>query len=278
MTAAPSTGGPDPAARPAPQPSAPDVPALAIHGLVKRFGAKAAVDGIDLAVPRGAFYGIVGANGAGKTTTLRMVSGLLRPDRGTVAVAGADVWRDPAEAKARIGVLPDGLPTFERLTGRDLLTFTGLLRRLPRDLVAARTEQLLEVTGLAEAADRRVEDYSHGMRKKVGLAAALLHRPALLVLDEPFEGVDPLSSRVLRGILDEYRRGGGTVVLSSHVVEVVERLCDHVAIMAAGRVLADGPAGEVLGDGTLEDVFVRHVGAPAEETEIREQLSWLGSS
>lgn len=276
MTLGPPAAEPDPAAHPSR--TDPPAPALEIAGLVKRFGATTAVDAVDLHVPRGAFFGVVGANGAGKTTMLRMVSGLLRPDRGAIAVDGADVWADPAAAKARIGVLPDGLPTFERLSGRDLLVFTGLLRRLPRQLVVERAERLLDVTGLADAADRRVEDYSHGMRKKIGLAAALLHRPSLLVLDEPFEGVDPLSSRVLRGILDEFRRGGGTVVLSSHVVEVVERLCDHVAIMADGTVRAHGPAGEVLRGGTLEDVFVRHVGAPAEDAEIRERLAWLGSS
>ncbi len=251
---------------------------LRIRGLAKRFGAKVAVDDVDLSVPTGALYGIVGPNGAGKTTMLRMVCGLLRPDDGTVAVDGADVWSDPAAAKSRIGVLPDGLETFDRLTGRDLLTYTGLLRRLPRDTVADRVTRLLEVTGLQDAGGVRVEDYSHGMRKKVGLAAALLHNPTLLILDEPFEGVDPLSSRVLRGVLDEYRRTGGTVVLSSHVVEVVERLCDHVAILADGQVRAGGTVDEVLDGGSLEDVFVRHVGAAPEESEIRAQLEWLGTS
>lgn len=253
------------------------MPAVEILGLVKRFGRTLAVDGIDLEIPAGAFYGIIGPNGAGKTTMLRMVTGLLRPDRGRVSVAGADVWKDPAAAKQRIGVLPDGLETFDRLTGRDLLVFTGLLRRLPRATVTERTEQLLTAFGLADAADVRVEDYSHGMRKKVGLATALLHRPQVLILDEPFEGVDPLSSRALRSVLAEYRRAGGTVVLSSHVVEVVERLCDHVAILAGGQVLASGMTADVLHGESLEETFVRHMGGEPEGLEVRTRLSWLVS-
>ncbi|MDP2710493.1 MAG: ABC transporter ATP-binding protein [Solirubrobacteraceae bacterium] len=252
-------------------------PAVTVRGLHKRYGRTLAVDGVDLEIPAGSFYGVIGPNGAGKTTLLRMVTGLLRPDRGSVAITGADVWEDPAAAKARIGVLPDGLATFDRLTGRDLLVFNGLLRRLPRATVVERAEQLLEVLGLADAADVRVEDYSHGMGKKIGLAAALLHRPQVLVLDEPFEGVDPLSSRVLRSVLDEYRRAGGTVVLSSHVVEVVERLCDHVAILAGGRVRTDGPSEQVLSGGSLEEAFVHHVGAGAHESEVRERLTWLAT-
>jgi ABC-2 type transport system ATP-binding protein len=246
--------------------------AVQVGGLVKRFGAKVAVAGIDLAVPRGSFFGLVGPNGAGKTTTLRMATALLRPDAGLVEVDGIDVWRDPVAAKARMGVLPEDLRLFERLTGAELLSYSGLLRGLPREVVAARSDELLAVLDLAEAADELVVDYSHGMHKKVALAAALLHSPRVLFLDEPFEAIDPVSARHIRGLLDQLIAGGSTVVFSSHVMETVERLCDRVAVMHQGRIVAVGPIEDVRGGRRLEDAFLDLVGAADADPG---RLAWL---
>lgn len=174
-------------------------PAVRVQGLWKRFGDQVAVAGIDLELPAGKFIGLVGPNGAGKTTTLSMVTGLLRPDMGRIEVAGHDVWTDPVEVKSRIGVLPEGLRLFERLSGRELLAYNGRLRGLPGDEVDKRATQLLDVLDLAGSQHKLVVDYSTGMRKKIGLAAALLHNPEVLFLDEPFEGVDPVSAQTIRG-------------------------------------------------------------------------------
>ena len=248
---------------------------MVLRGLVKRFGAKVAVAGLSLDVPRGSFFGLVGPNGAGKTTTLRMATGLLRPDAGQVWVEGIDVWADPTAAKARIGVLPEDLRLFERLTGAELLTYHGLLRRMdPRD-IAARGDELIAVLGLSDAAATLVVDYSHGMRKKIALAAALLHNPRLLVLDEPFEAIDPVSARTIKGVLERYTAGGATVVFSSHVMELVESLCDRVAVVAGGQVVAAGTLEEVRRGRSLEDAFVHLVGA---DDLGRNGLGWLGSS
>jgi ABC-2 type transport system ATP-binding protein len=239
------------------------------------FGEKVAVAGLDLDVPTGSFFGVVGPNGAGKTTTLRMVTGLLRPDAGRAWVEGVDVWADPLEAKRRVGVLPETLDLFDRLTGRQLLTYTGLLRGMPSDLVAERTGELLSVLGLADAAGTLVVDYSHGMRKKVALAAALLHGPRMLFLDEPFEAIDPLSARTLRTVLERHLSAGGTIVFSSHVMEIVERLCDRVAIIHDARLVAAGPLDEVRGERRLEDAFVELVGGARDDGT---ELGWLGTS
>ncbi len=238
-------------------------PAVAAIQLTKRFGATVAVDGIDLHVPAGSMFGFVGPNGAGKTTTLKMMTGLLRPDHGTVVVDGIDVWRDPTAAKARFGVLPDDLHLFERLTGAELLYFMGRLRRLDGRDIGARVPELLAVFGLDDAAAKLVADYSQGMRKKIALAAAVLHAPSVLFLDEPFESVDPVSAHTIQEVLQRFCAAGGTVLLCTHVLDVVERLCDTVAIAARGRVAAVGPIAEVLGDGRLEDAFVRLVGGAA---------------
>jgi ABC-2 type transport system ATP-binding protein len=249
--------------------------ALTVRGLRKAFGPKVAVAGIDLDIPHGCFFGLVGPNGAGKTTTLGMVTGLLRPDAGLVLVDGVEVWRDPPAAKRRIGVLPEDLRLFERLTGAELLTYNGLLRGLPPATVQERAGELLEVLGLAEAAGTLVVDYSHGMRKKIALAAALLHAPRVLFLDEPFEAIDPVSARTIRGLLERYTAGGATVVFSSHVMELVERLSDRVGVMHLGRLIAEGPTERVRAGRSLEDAFVDLVGASGTTSE---ELDWLGTS
>ncbi|GAA2794909.1 ABC transporter ATP-binding protein [Crossiella cryophila] len=250
-------------------------PALALRGLVKQFGDSVAVAGIDLAVATGTFHGLVGPNGAGKTTTLSMAVGLLRPSAGTATVGGVDVWRDPVAAKRRIGMLPESTHLFDRLTGPELLTYNGVLRGLAPDLVRARSAQLIEVLGLGEAGRKLVVDYSTGMKKKIGLACALLHTPTLLVLDEPFEAVDPVSAGTIRELLRRYLDGGGTVIFSTHVMEVAEQLCDRVTIIGRGRVLANGTLDQVRGGRPLHEVFVNLVGGPRGGTEA---LSWLGDS
>ena len=247
-------------------------PALALRGLVKRFDDKLAVAGIDLDVPAGSFFGLLGPNGAGKTTTLSMAVGLLRPDHGRARILGHDVWADPGAAKARIGVLPDGVRLFDRLTGTELLAYHGLLRGMDAEVVDQRAAELLDV--LALGADNRtlVVDYSAGMKKKIGLACAMLHAPRLLVLDEPFEAVDPVSAALIRDILQRYVTGGGTVVFSSHVMAVVERLCSHVAILADGVIRLSGTLAGVRGERSLEDVFVEVVGG---RTATGSELAWL---
>jgi ABC-2 type transport system ATP-binding protein len=249
-------------------------PALEFSGLFKHFGDNVAVDHIDLRVPRGSFFGLVGPNGAGKTTSLSMAVGLLRPDGGTVQIFGRDVWRDPVAAKALIGVLPDGLALPDRLTGQEVLLYLGLLRGMSREVTVQRAAELLRVLGLDTAHGVPVVDYSTGMRKKITLATALLHNPRLLVLDEPFEAVDPVSAATIRTILQRFVAGGGSVIFSSHVMALVEQLCDHVAVVAKGRVLASGPLDEVRGGQSLEDVFVHIVGG---RTSGAEGLSWLAS-
>ncbi|MGF2213821.1 ABC transporter ATP-binding protein [Streptomyces albidoflavus] len=253
------------------------VPAVRVRGLWKRFGQQTAVAGIDLELPAGKFIGLVGPNGAGKTTTLSMVTGLLRPDEGTVEVVGHDVWRDPAEVKARIGVLPEGLRLFERLSGRELLAYIGRLRGLPGEVTDQRATQLLDVLGLAGSQHKLVVDYSTGMRKKIGLASALLHNPEVLFLDEPFEGVDPVSAQTIREVLEGYTASGATVVLSSHVMELVESLCDWVAVMAAGTIRADGAVAEVRGEAaSLQAAFLELVGA--QDRSTGGTLDWLGGA
>jgi len=248
--------------------------ALRLSGLHKEFGANVAVKKVDLVVPEGSLFGLVGPNGAGKTTLLSMAVGLLRPDAGESRVCGVDVWSNPDEAKTLMGVLPDGLSMPERLTGRELLTYIGQLRGLDAGVLAGRVQELLDVMELGGAERTLVVDYSTGMRKKIGLATALLHGPRLLVLDEPFEAVDPVSAAALKSILNDFVAGGGSVVLSSHVMPLVEQLCDTVAIMARGRIVAQGPLDEVRGDTTLEQTFVRLVGG---DEHTRKGLSWVAS-
>lgn len=249
-------------------------PALYIENLAKTYKDKVAVDGVNLTIPRGSFYGLVGRNGAGKTTTLSMATGMLRPTAGEVFIDGINVWQNPLDAKSKMGVLPDGVYLFDKLTGEQLITYAGLLHSLDKDTVAQRTGDLLTALDLQEAAGRRVSDYSAGMTKKVALAAAMIHAPSLLVLDEPFEAVDPVSASNIQDILRAYVADGGTVILSSHVMDLVQRLCDHVAIMSDGRILAEGTTDQVREGSSLEDRFVELVGG----RKTSEGISWLKSS
>ncbi|MBU1588157.1 MAG: ABC transporter ATP-binding protein [Actinobacteria bacterium] len=246
---------------------------LSVRGLTKSFDDKVAVAGVDLEVSTGAFYGIVGPNGAGKTTTLSMITGLLRPDAGSVVVNGSDVWTDTVQAKRMMGVLPDRLRLFDRLTGAQLLYYAGVLRGLDHAVVRARTADLARAFGLEESLGRLVSDYSAGMTKKIALAAAMIHSPRLLVLDEPFESVDPVSAATVTEILKKYVAAGGTVVLSSHSMDLVQRICDHVAVVVGGELLADGTMDEVRGGQTLEERFVELAGG---RTTV-EGLEWLHS-
>ncbi|MCT9820413.1 ABC transporter ATP-binding protein [Microbacterium sp. W1N] len=249
-----------------------DAPAaIRVRGLVKTFGDALAVDGIDLSVPAGTFYGLVGPNGAGKTTTLSMITGLLRADAGTIEVGGRDLAADPAGAKRLMGVLPDRLRTFDRLTGRQLLHYYGVLRGLRPAVVESRTADLARAFDLVDALGRPVSDYSAGMTKKVMLAGAMIHSPRVLVLDEPFESVDPVSSAVILDILSAYVAHGGTVILSSHGMGLVERVCSGVAVIVAGKVLASGSVDEVRAGRTLEERFLELTGGAADV----EGLEWL---
>ena len=248
--------------------------ALELRGLTKRFGGALAVDGLSLDVPVGSFYGLVGPNGAGKTTTLSMATGLLRPDAGVALVHGVDVWQHPLEAKRMIGNLADGVDLYDRLTGEQLVTFSGELFGLGRATLRERVPDLLRLLDLESSAGRMVADYSAGMTKKIALAAALVHAPRLLVLDEPFESVDPVSAANIRDILAGFVTGGGTVIVSSHSMDLVQRMCDHVAIVAAGRVLVAGTVDEVRGAGDLETRFLELVGG----RHSGESPAWLLSS
>jgi len=253
--------------------------AIATAGLTRVFGKKVAVNGLSLAVRRGEFFGFLGPNGAGKSTTIKMLVGLLRPTAGAAYVGGVEVWRDPLAAKRLMGVLPETLNLYERLSGRELVEFAGRLYDLPKVEVRRRAGSLLDVLALADDADKLIVDYSVGMRKKVALAAALVHRPQVLFLDEPFEGIDPVSSRVIRDILRDLTMTGTTIFFSSHIMEVVERLCTRVGIIANGTLVAEGTLAELRArggggaDATLEDIFLQLIGANTREGG----LEWLES-
>ena len=248
-------------------------PALLLNQLVKAFGPKIAVNNLSLAVPPGCLFGLVGPNGAGKTTTLSMVTGLLRPDYGAISILGRDVWTDPAAAKALMGVLPDGIRLFDRLTGREMVMLTGQLRGLPDSVTAPRADALLDAMGLTNDSHTLVADYSAGMTKKISLACALVHNPAVVILDEPFESVDPVSGEAIRSILHDFVDRGGTVVMSSHVMELVETLCDAVAVISEGRLLALGGIDQVCAGQPLQQRFLELIGVHDVEMGA---LSWLG--
>jgi ABC-2 type transport system ATP-binding protein len=250
-------------------------PAIEVRGLRKSFGEKVAVAGIDLEIAAGSLAGLVGPNGAGKTTSLSMMTGLLRPDTGRVLINGLDVWADPVAAKAVIGVVPAEASLFERLSGEETLEYAARLRGLPVTEARSRAAQLLDVLDLTADAKRLVADYSTGMRKKATLGCALIHNPSVLFLDEPLEGVDPISADVIRRLLTRFVGSGSTVLFSSHVMELVEQVCDHVSIIDKGKIVITGTTEKVRGGKTLQQAFVDLVGSRATEEE---GLSWLGSS
>ena len=240
--------------------------------LTKRFGPHVAVNEITLRVPTGTFFGLLGPNGAGKSTTLAMATGLLRPDNGNIMVNNRVVWPDPTAVKACIGVVPENLLLFERLSAREFLTYVGRFRHLTDEQIEVRTGDLLKTLDLETAGSKLIADYSQGMRKKISLAAALIHSPPLLILDEPFESVDPVSQRSIRHILDQVIDRGRTVVFSSHVMATVEQLCDWVAIMDNGLIVRSGPMAEVTAGQNLDDVFAQAVGTDLVQ---RPTLEWL---
>lgn len=249
--------------------------AIQATGVVKKFGEVTSVDGVDLTIPAGSFYGIAGPNGAGKTTAIRMITGLLEPDAGSIEVAGIAVWPNPRRAKAALGYVADNPPLFGRLTAREMLDYAGMLRGMSTDDIRARGDDLLRVLDLEADAGRPIADFSLGMTKRVGLAVAMLHAPRVLVLDEPFGALDPVNTQVMEQMLQRFRQGGGTVVFSSHVLDVVQKLCDRVAIIAHGAVVAEGTVAELARGGSLQDAFVDIVGG----RELAEgELSWLSSS
>ncbi len=257
--------------------TSPAQPAVWARSLTRRFGSKTAVDAIDLTVRRGEFYGLLGPNGAGKTTTIKMIVGLLRPTAGTAGVGPYDAWHQPLEVKRRIGVLPEEFNLYERLTGAELLDFTAAVHRLPRYQAADRRDELLSLLDLESAAAELVADYSRGMRKKLALAAAVIHAPPVLFLDEPFEGVDAVSARLIRRLLQRYTQQGATIVFSSHVMDLVERLCTRVGIMAQGRLVEEATPEELrrrYAVTSVEEAFLRVVGA----ADVAEGLEWLGAS
>ena len=246
-------------------------PAIVVRGLQKFYGNKAAVDGVDLEVPRGSFFGFLGPNGAGKSTTIRMLTGLIPPDRGTIEILGFAMPRQELEIKRRIGLVPDESLLFDRLTGLEFLEFVGRMYGLQRGVAIERAGNLLDLFQLQR--DRKIiGEYSKGMRKRVAMAASLIHHPELFLMDEPFEGVDAMGARLMKDILVDQVRRGATIFLTSHVLEVVERLCDRIAIIDEGRIATSGTIEDLRAGGeSLEDAFVRVVGAG----QPVERLDWL---
>jgi ABC-2 type transport system ATP-binding protein len=279
------TAGDDASAPPEPAPSAPAVhapvtaapPAIDARALTKVFQGKPAVDQLTLQVARGRFFGFLGPNGAGKSTTIKMLTGLLRPTSGEAYIEGLDLAKDRLAIKQVIGVLPEELPLYERLTGEEYLLFAGRMFGLSKEETRKRTDELLAFLSLEEDRGRLILDYSQGMRKKLALSAALIHNPRVLFLDEPLNGIDPVSGRVVTDLLRRLAQKGVTMFFTSHVLDVVERLCDEVAIIDRGRIVAQGTLDEIrrqreVGrDATLEDVFLKLVAADVK----REDLSWI---
>jgi ABC-2 type transport system ATP-binding protein len=272
-------------------------PAISTEGLTRRFGQLTAVEDVNLRVAPGQFFGFLGPNGAGKSTTIKMLTGLLAPSAGRIEILGLDLVDNAIEVKRQIGVVPEGMALFGRLTGSEYLNFVGRMYGLDRETAAKRAAELLEFMQLADQPKKLVTDYSHGMQKKLALAAAVIHGPKILFLDEPFEGVDAIASGTLKAMLQRMISRGATIFLTSHVLEIVERLCSHLAIIHRGRLVAQGSleelragveaqaaatlatnevaAGSTPGPGeklTLEEIFLRIVGGtrPADQ-----ELSWL---
>ena len=264
----------EPMDSPAPAPS----DAIVVRDLTKVFRDKPAVDRISFRVARGRFFGFLGPNGAGKSTTIKMLTGLLRPTAGKAVIEGLDLERRLLDIKRIIGVLPEELPLYERLSGEEYLHFAGRMYGLSREETRRRTTELLEFLSLADDRSKLIVDYSHGMKKKTALAAALIHNPRVLFLDEPLNGIDPVSGRVVTDLLRRRAQKGVTLFFTTHVLDVVERLCDEVAVIDKGRIVAQGTLDEIreqreVGrDATLEDVFLKLVAADV----TREDLSWIG--
>lgn len=247
--------------------------AIETQQLTRDFGDFRAVDQLDLRIEPGTFYGFLGPNGAGKSTTIKMLTGLLAPTAGSISILGLDPTQpDQAlQIKQRMGVIPEDLALFDNLTAREYLTFVGRMFLLPRDTIQKRIDELLPLLQLADDPRKLALEYSHGMKKKLALAAALLPNPDLLFLDEPFEGVDAVTSRVIRDLLASYVARGSTVFLTSHVLEIVERLCTHVGIIARGRLVEQTSLEQLRAGDSLENRFLEKVGDQAE----RQRLSWL---
>ena len=247
-------------------------PAISVRDLRKQYGNKAAVDGLSLTVPRGCFFGFLGPNGAGKSTTIRMLTGLIPPTSGSIELLGMPMPEQGLEIKKRIGLVPDESLLFDRLTGGEFLEFVGRMYGLARQVARERSRELLALFELQDSGRKLIAEYSKGMRKRVAMAASLIHHPDLLLMDEPFEGVDAVGARLMKDILLDQVRRGATIFLTSHVLEVVERLCDRVAIINDGKIVTEGTLAELrAGSETLEDVFVRVVGAE----KAFERLEWL---
>ena len=246
--------------------------AIEVRDLRKIYGQKAAVDGLNITVPRGCFFGFLGPNGAGKTTTIKMLMGLAEPTSGSIRLLGLPMPERGIEIKQLIGLVPDESLLFDHLTGGEFLEFVGRIYGLERETARERSTELLELFELSASPRKMIAEYSKGMRKRVAMAAALIHRPQLFLMDEPFEGVDAVGARLMKDILLEQVRHGATIFLTSHVLEVVERLCDHVAIINEGKLVMEGPMAEMRGASeTLEDAFVRAVGVG----RTSETLDWL---
>jgi ABC-2 type transport system ATP-binding protein len=250
--------------------------AIETRQLRRLFGDTPAVDGIDLAVPAGSFYGFLGPNGAGKSTTIKCLTGLLRPTSGEMHILGMDPLREPVAVKRRIGVVPEDLALFERLTARETLGFVAQVHGIEVEVAKRRAEELLGLMALTDAAETIVADYSHGMKKKLSLATALLPAPRLLFLDEPFEGIDAIASREIKSLLQGFVARGGTIFLTSHILEIVERLCDHIGVISRGRLVAQGALDALRAGrgvpGTLEEIFLGLVGASDRSVAA---LDWL---
>lgn len=248
------------------------VPAIAVRDLRKVYGNKAAVDGLNLTVAQGSFYGFLGPNGAGKTTTIKMLMGLAPPTSGDIEILGMRLTQYPEQIKQQMGLVPDESLLFDHLTGKEYIEFAGRLYGLDKDTTRTRAKELFALFELEGSERKLIAEYSKGMRKRVAMAAALIHRPRLFLMDEPFEGVDAVGARLMKDILLDLVRHGATIFLTSHVLEVVERLCDRVAIINQGRIIAEGSVAELgSGDETLEDIFVRVVGAE----RTKEPLGWI---
>jgi ABC-2 type transport system ATP-binding protein len=250
--------------------------AVETRGLTRDFGAFRAVDGIDLAVPAGSFYGFLGPNGAGKSTTIKCLTGLLRPTSGTMRILGLDPLADPVGVKRRIGVMPEDLALFDRLTAEETLVFIAQIHGLDAPTTKGRSADLMALMDLKGAGSTLVTDFSHGMRKKLSLAAALLPAPRLLFLDEPFEGIDAVASRQIKDLLQSFVARGGTIFLTSHILEIVERLSTHIGVIAKGTLVAQGPIGELragrAAGATLEELFIGLVGG---EASTSASLDWF---